>query len=473
MTDTTQQDDWEVILDILAQRPGRFIYTQIALCYPTADDSTTTRDGIITTLKSGLERLSASFPWVAGQVIQDMTGVPEGSTGVFKIKPYKPTPLLFIKNLAADDPSFPTYAEMKEAGFPMRMFKEEVVCPRGTLKEGFSDPSLAGVDPALLIQVNIVQGGLILSVCAEHHVVDATGHGIIMDLLDKACHATPFTPDELSAVNLDRTNIIPLLPMDKFDPSVLRPKPPITLSPAPSPPASASPPTPNPSLTWHHLHFPPTSLDSLKSLASTNLPATTPYITTDDALTAFIFQRILASRLHRLPPDTPTTLIRAVNVRPYFPVIPALYPGMIINSTLTTFPLADGAAAPLSALAAPLREAVQKETSTLARDTSTFATLLSISKDKTLGGAASFDADKNVMLSSWTKMGCYELDFALGLGKPEAVRRPSFESPFGGVVYFLPMDGEGGIDVVAAVRGDEGEVLRGDEEVKRLAREVV
>lgn len=70
-------------LDVLGQQPGLNIYTQICLCFPVADPSHHTT--FIDTLRKGLERLSASFPWVAGQVVNE--GSSKGNSGVFKIAP--------------------------------------------------------------------------------------------------------------------------------------------------------------------------------------------------------------------------------------------------------------------------------------------------------------------------------------------------------------------------------------------------
>jgi trichothecene 3-O-acetyltransferase len=357
----------------------------------------------------------------------------------------------------------------------LRLLKEEIVCPRGTLFGSFSDPSIAGVNPTLIVQATFIRGGLVLSILAEHHTMDAHGHGVIMDLLHKACRDEPFTSEELAAVSIDRQNIIPLLDPDTYDPSVLKSRDPG------KPPGPATDRKPKVSLAdiatqpqWSQFHFPKSSLTTIKDLASTNLPTSTPYISTDDALTAFIFQRILVARFHRLDPSVSSTIARAVNVRPYFPSIPKLYPGMVINMTQTTTTLSSALTDPLSHIAAPMRAAVDPATSTLARDTSTLATLLSVSADKRLGNAASsFDFNVDVMLSSWAKLDCYNLDFGLGLGLPDAVRRPEFTTPFSSLMYLLPKDREEGVVLMICLRNDDMEKLRLDEEWQKFAKEVV
>ena len=76
-------EDLDDYLEVFGQQPGLNIYTQLCFCFPVADASS--HSAIINTLTNDLERLSASFPWVAGQVHNEGSG--EGNPGIFKIKP--------------------------------------------------------------------------------------------------------------------------------------------------------------------------------------------------------------------------------------------------------------------------------------------------------------------------------------------------------------------------------------------------
>ena len=115
-------------LDIVGQQPSLGIYTQICLCYPVADPAS--QPAIVETLRAGLERVSASFPWIAGQVVNEGAG--ENSSGLFKIVPFERTPRLVVKDLT-HDASAPTMEALRYAEFPMRMLDESVVTPRRTL----------------------------------------------------------------------------------------------------------------------------------------------------------------------------------------------------------------------------------------------------------------------------------------------------------------------------------------------------
>ena len=73
------------------------------------------------------------------------------------------------------------------------------------------------------------------------------------------------------------------------------------------------------------------------------------------------------------------------------------------------------------------------------------------------------------MLSSWAKLDCYELDFNLGLGKPDSVRRPQFV-PVESLIYLMPKRLDGEIAVGICLRNEDMERLRADEEFAKYGR---
>ncbi|KAG6864521.1 hypothetical protein C0991_008983 [Blastosporella zonata] len=444
-------------IDILGQQPGLSIYTQISMCFPVADASSD--PDIISTLTSGLERLSTSFPWVAGHVVNEGAG--EGNTGIFKIATLEKIPRLVVKDLR-DDPSVMTMAVIRQANFPINMLDESIVAPRRTIPS----PEEAALEkPVLIVQATFITGGLILTFLGQHQVMDMTGQGQIIHLLSKACRNEPFTSEELASGNRARHDIIPFLD-DSYqlgDELVHQ-----TVKPAP-PPIEGAAPLPPPKATWANFSFPPASLAALKSLASQTV--TSGYISTDDALCALIWQSVLRARLPRLDPIVESTFARAVDVRRYLD-IPQTYPGIVQSMSYHTYTLQTLLQEPLGAVASILRAAVDPKTSNLAHNTRALATCLHRSPDKNIiSFTAMVNLSTDIMLSSWGKINCYQLDFGLGLGNPEAVRRPRFDT-VESLMYILPRTPDGEIAAAICLRDEDMERLKADEEFGKYGKYV-
>ncbi|KGO71306.1 hypothetical protein PITC_062710 [Penicillium italicum] len=58
------------------------------------------------------------------------------------------------------------------------------------------------------------------------------------------------------------------------------------------------------------------------------------------------------------------------------------------------------------------------------------------------------------MHSSWSRTSCYDLDFNLGLGKPEVARRLYF-TPFEGLGYLMPQSAAGEMLVGICLRDED------------------
>jgi trichothecene 3-O-acetyltransferase len=220
-------------------------------------------------------------------------------------------------------------------------------------------------------------------------------------------------------------------------------------------------------LTYFTFH--PASLTALKSLATNTIALPSGYISTDDALSAFIWQSVIRARLPRLNPTAESTFARAVDVRRYLD-IPQTYTGVMQNMTYHTYTLQKLVEEPLGGVASQLRSAVDPETSNLGYNTRALATFLNRTSDKNIFSVtATLDLSVDIMLSSWAKIDCYELDFNLGLGTPEAVRRPQFD-PVESLIYLMPKTLDGEIAVAICLRDEDMERLRADEEFAKYGR---
>lgn len=450
-------------LDIMGQQPGLQIYTQLALCFAAAGSESVSDSAIIDNLTKGLEQLATGFPWIAGQVIKVNSG--KDSSGIFKIGQLDRIPRLVVKDARRDE-SVPSMDVLRHARFPFPMLDEGVFAPRNTLP-GTSGEVVPETLPVFLVQATFIAGGLVLTFLSEHNTMDMTGQGQVMHLLSKACRNVPFTPDELAVGNLARDNLVPLL--DGYDDHRLASE----LAHQVMKPASTQPirddmaeTTQDPlaaKCTWAYFAFNATSLAALKSLATRNI--TSAYVSTDDVLSAFIWQSVTRARLPRLnaTAKVPLTFARAVDVRRYLGISPT-YPGLVQNMSYNRSTVQQLLEAPLGIVASQLRSEVDPQTSTLGHATCALATLLERTAQKdAISITASLDLGRDIMLSSWAKETSYHLDFGLGLGTPEAVRRPQFV-PVESLMYLMPKAPDGEILVAICLRCEDMERLRVDEE---------
>ncbi|OBT51098.1 hypothetical protein VE04_09671, partial [Pseudogymnoascus sp. 24MN13] len=406
--------DVDVCLDIFGQQPRLNIHTQICLCFPLPDASAQSR--------------------VTSQVIGEGSG--DGNTGVFKIKALGNIPRLVVKDLR-NDPLAPTMQALRQANFPMKKLDESVIAPRNTFPGTDVAEESESNSPVFLLQANFIVGGLVLTFLGQHQTMDITGQGQVMHLLSKACHNEQFTSDELSSGNLERRNVIPLLDSYQQGPELAS----HLVKPIPGTGGSTQTPVaPPPRCVWASFVLSPASLAALKSIALETRSPGSSYVSTDDALSAF-----------------------RLDARRYVDV-PATYTGIVQNMTYTTYQLRKLVALPLGEIASALRVALDLKTTILPFHTRALATYLHSQADKSMvSPASSIDLSVDVMLSSWAKTDCYSLNFNLGLGFPEAVRRPRF-APLQSFVYFMPRACDGEIAVAMCLREEDMEQLRVDEE---------
>ena len=138
--------------------------------------------------------------------------------------------------------------------------------------------------------------------------------------------------------------------------------------------------------------------------------------------------------------------------------------------TYNTYTIQQLIEAPLGDVASRLRAALDPQTSKLGYNTRALATFLDRTPDKNIVSfTATLDLSADIMLSSWAKLDCHELDFNLGLGKPEAVRRPQFE-PVESLIYLMPRTLDGEITVGICLRDEDMERLKADEEFAKYGR---
>lgn len=486
-------------LDLYGQLPSLNLYTQISLCYPIPNDDVSCHD-IAAILDRGLRRLSKDIPWLAGKIIYSSQDDQHPNT--FKIVPHQNAPVFIGRDLR-NDPSVPTMQTLRENRFPCRLLDENWLVAYTTFQHG-----RAGSSPqatvVFALQTNFIKGGVILTFAGHHQAMDMVGLGRTMELLSRACNGDGLTEDERQVANMARYDLVPLIPEPETTTTPQPDKPDTSPTQETKPgPSSPSIDTWPPSCEWAYFSFSAVSLAQIKSVAmETRDRWKQPMrdISTDDALTAFIWKSVSRCRVPRLATAAthpPTKITRAVDMRRYFD-LPPEYPGMM--QTLAyheSESIQKLHQLPLGVIASQLREAIQwnhdgskpqkpaaeaKIELPLVRNARELATKIhrSISSQKDVSDISlveGINPSADLMISSWAKVNeCYDVDFGMGLGKPEVVRRPGF-NPVEGLVYFLPKrpfngdvsgenenDSGGEIVVMICLRRDDLERLKGGKE---------
>lgn len=456
-------------LDVTAPPTFLGLYTQLCLCYSIPD--TSHHAAIIRTLSNGLEKLSESFPWIAGQVCKQGDSI--------EMMPLARTPRLIVKDYTSDA-KFPTMADYRAANFPFNMLDESIICPVKTLPGDFAQ----GSAPIFFVQVNFIVGGVLLTFTAEHSAMDMTGQAQIISLLSKACKGEEFTKAELADGNVDRRTVVKLLEKYTIGPelehNIKKLSPEVTSEPQQdvskesvqspegdmkaidSEPGSKS----QPECIWAYFGFSNEALTELKAEATKTI--TTGYISTDDTITAFIWQLVCRARLARLPASTESNLARAVDAR-RFVGVSKTYIGLLDNMTYHTYSLKELAEAPLGKIASDLRRAIDPKTTQLEYNTRAYATAFVQAQDKSIfGPVVNQQPDRDIALSSWANINSYGLDFGLPdvIGKPECVRRPRLD-PVESLMYLMPKDRGGNTAAAVCLRKEDITAVRDDPEFAR------
>jgi hypothetical protein len=252
-----------------------------------------------------------------------------------------------------------------------------------------------------------------LTICTHHCVADGNGNEQIIRHFATLCTGGKLSEDDIKLGNADQNTIFPPIKpgedIETFE--VLRC--PSTLDA----PRGEWPPSPSTGL-WKTFRFTKASIAALKSQASTlcSTDYDIKYISSNDAVSTFIWTRIASLRSSSSPKGSVTQMVRAMNGRRRLdPQIPPGYLGHSILCCYTSLPIEDVVNGDFSATTINVRRALLQFDDKKIRS---FFHLLKNLKDKTTinYGAAMTDAD--IMVSSWASQILYDTSFGAILGKP-------------------------------------------------------
>ncbi|MDI1488088.1 MAG: hypothetical protein OHK93_007362 [Ramalina farinacea] len=440
------------LIDVVGQLPQLKTYSHLLLAFPLQDDQVS-RNEAIQNLQSAALKLTEAFPWLAAQVVNRGSG--PGNSGTFQLEPCalwsSPNTILRVRDCSSQCPA---YDSLVKARGPATMLDGDILAPRTAFPESYQETE-ADPAPVLAFQANLIQGGLLLDCAAQHNFIDMSGIEQCYNLLAAAMNGQPFSQDTIAQGNMDRRNLVPLLPPDEpmKDHSQFRRPPPSDLPGLPLEPESP--------FMWRYYRFTSAILTELKALAlgSGSLDPAASRVSTNDVLTAFCWQRVISTRFQRRQtPRATTKILRAVDARKTMGV-PRGYMGDLVTIATSRLAFQELEDVSLPTIAGLLREDLNAVNT---RDyVRSFATHIAKTPDKsTIVYGGKFTPDTDIGSSSWASIQLYRVRFG-ALGKPALVRRPTF-GPLRSDIYFMPQTESGDIDAALCFNEEDMKGLKGD-----------
>lgn len=163
-----------VVLSDLDQLMPR-LYVRWLLCFPFQSDSPS-KERLIDTLHSGVTATFQDLPILRDSLVPE----PQDKSKLKVLRSEEPRifQIHAIHHDGAEDSTFPTYAHLREANFPVSELPDSTLNPQQL-------PNL----PVFDIMPTFIRGGLLLCIKCHHSVVDGAGLGLIMQTLARNCYA--------------------------------------------------------------------------------------------------------------------------------------------------------------------------------------------------------------------------------------------------------------------------------------------
>lgn len=437
---------FEHMQDVVGQLPFLKTYSHLLLAFPLPDDSHVAREDVKQRLLEACRQLTEAFPWLAAQVMQQSNGPGKSDSFILESCDHWSPPNGTIVRFKDCSDIMPSFQDLVEARGPATMLPGDLLAPRKAFPESYHE-TRDNPAPVLALQANFVSGGLLLDSAAQHNFMDMSGIEQCYNLLATALRGEQFPSHAVVQGNMDRRTVVSLLQEHE---ATCQDHGQFFLRPIKPPPPPVEPESP---FSWRYFRFLRADLVTLKRTAET--------LSTNDALTAFCWQRVIATRLaRRNTPEATAKFCRAVDARRALDV-PAGYMGDLVTIATSTMSFRELAEADLPSVAQRLRcDLLAVNNRAYVRS---FATWIAGMADKSaISYGGTFNPDTDIGSSSWAHIQLAKVEFGPLLQRPVLIRRPDFV-PLKSDIYLMPQTEEGDIDALVCLNEADLEGLMRDE----------
>ncbi|KAF9760640.1 hypothetical protein IL306_004226 [Fusarium sp. DS 682] len=443
--------DNDLFQDVMSQFPALNGHTQLVLGFKLPLD--TSREAVIGALNAALKNLVSQIPWLDGQVVQ--------KDGLFLPAPW-PTdrPNNEILRIKYCDNLLPPMVDLLRVGVPISKLDAHIISPFAGLSAGHRlEPPV----PIVVLQANFIHGGMLLTICFHHIIMDGTAAFQFIRHLASTLEGKQVSPPDLVQANRDRRSVVRLLnPSEPIkDYGDLRRPFGFTYPPVLSTPS------------WCYFKLPIAGISALMKIARTQLSASTSNhqdvsrLSENDVICAFCWQRISAVRLSTHEPTTVSKFSRAIDGR-LAGRIPLSYMGHMVYHAHLRLPMRYVASSNLGDIAQRLRHALVSANNEW--NLRSYATFISRESNKSLllyGGKTNPNTDSGAT-SALAGDDLWPSSFGTLLGPSCFLRRPR-TTPITGSISMSPAEGDY-IPLCLCLPSVDLQALKSDAEWRRYTK---
>ena len=435
--------------DVMGQYPQLKTYNHGTALFSMAEG--TSRESIIEAMETATAKIISKIPWLADQVIHE--GKEPGNTGTFKLAPWPtnapPNTLLRVKDCTELCPS---HDEILQAKGPTSMLDGKIICPFPGFP--FTYDETIGPAPAVVMQVNWIKGGLLLTFSNQHNVMDATGMFQFIALLSTVMRGKEISQSAIEQGNRDRKTVVPLLGAGenvRDHSHFLIPQTSQSAQVAAKPMLQAS---------WAYFRLFKKSVPKIKALATEpeGFDKAVPFVSSNDAVSAFYWKRLATARVRNgQDPMALSKFSRAIDARTAVGVS-IEYMGQMVYFSATWMTYKDLVDLPLSTITCRMRKNLNEVNNEWS--VRSYATFIAGIPDKMkLAYGGPFNRETDIGASSMAQAAVV-LNFGI-LGVPKVIRRPAL-APIPGTLYFYPPEASGDLNLLVCLNKQDLEAMKDD-----------